>query len=106
MLLLLDIHHYGLFGIEQIFFGLWLVPLGHLVYKSELFPKPLGALLIAGGICYLVDVPGLFLAPDLREPFHAFVVTPVASIAEIWMLGYLLVHGVSAVKGAAQVAAT
>jgi hypothetical protein len=30
--LLLDIQHYVL--IAQIFFGLWLVPLGYLAYKS------------------------------------------------------------------------
>jgi Domain of unknown function (DUF4386) len=41
LLLLLDIHHYG-FLIAQIFFGLWLVPLGYLAYKSAMFPKALG----------------------------------------------------------------
>src|SRR6202790_4408642 len=33
VLLLLDTQHYGIF-IAQIFFGLWLVPLGDLAYKS------------------------------------------------------------------------
>ncbi len=47
VLLLLDIHNYG-FLIAQIFFGLWLVPLGYLAYKSGMFPKALGVVLIVG----------------------------------------------------------
>ena len=34
VLLLLDTQHYGIF-IAQIFFGLWLVPLGYLAYRSR-----------------------------------------------------------------------
>jgi hypothetical protein len=52
VLLLLDIQHYGLL-IAQIFFGLWLVPLGYLAYKSGMFPRWLGSVLIVGGVCYL-----------------------------------------------------
>src|SRR6185369_13811521 len=50
VLLLLDTQHYGLL-IAQIFFGLWLIPLGYLAYKSAgMFPKWLGVLLIVGGV--------------------------------------------------------
>jgi hypothetical protein len=42
VLLLLDMHHYG-FLIAQIFFGLWLVPLGYLAYMSRMFPKRWGS---------------------------------------------------------------
>ena len=38
VLLLLDAQHYGLL-IAQIFFGLWLAPLGYLAYRSGWFPK-------------------------------------------------------------------
>jgi hypothetical protein len=48
VLLLLDTQHYGIL-VAQIFFGLWLVPLGYLAYKSGMFPKALGVVLIAGG---------------------------------------------------------
>src|SRR5450755_894576 len=54
VLLLLDTQHYGIL-IAQIFFGLWLVPLGYLAYKSGWFPKALGVMLVVGGGCYLVD---------------------------------------------------
>jgi hypothetical protein len=96
VLLLLDIQHYG-YLIAQIFFGLWLVPLGYLAYKSGMFPKALGVLLIVGGVSYLVDMLALFLVPDFGEKISAFVLIP-SEIAEIWMLGYLLVIGVKTPK--------
>ena len=92
VLLLLDIQHYGLL-IAQVFFGLWLAPLGYLAYKSGLFPKALGVVLIVAGVCYLVDLLAAFLVPDFGQQIHAFVVIPCA-IAEISMVLYLLVKGV------------
>ena len=97
VLLLLDMQHYG-YLIAQIFFGLWLVPMGYLAHKSGMFPRALGGVLIVGGVCYLVDMLALFLVPDFGERIHSFlIITP--TIAEIWMVGYLLVKGV---KGPAQ----
>ena len=92
VLLLLDIQHYGTFA-AQVFFGLWLAPLGYLVYKSGMFPKALGVVLVAATVCYLVDVLAAFLVPDFGKQIHASVVIVVA-IAEIWMVAYLLVRGV------------
>src|SRR5712692_5519862 len=92
VLLFLDIHHYG-FLIAQIFLGLWLVPLGYLAYKSELFPKSLGITLIVGGACYLVGMVAIVLALDCGEQINMIVTIPSA-IAERWMVGYLLVKGV------------
>jgi hypothetical protein len=96
VLLLLDIHHYG-FLIAQIFFGLWLIPLGYLARKSGMFPKALGVLLIVGGACYLVGMLAVFLVPDSGEKVNVLVTIPSA-IAEIAMVLYLLVVGVSALK--------
>jgi hypothetical protein len=95
VLLLLDIHNYG-FLIAQIFFGLWLIPLGYLAYKSGMFPRALGAILIVGGSCYLLDMLAQFLVPNFGETVHRFLAIP-PSIAEIWMVGYLLVKGVKRV---------
>jgi hypothetical protein len=93
VLLLLDMHHYG-FLIAQIFFGLWLVPLGYLAYSSGMFLKALGIVLIVGGVSYLVDMLAAFLVPDVGTHIHGFLAIP-PTIAEIWMLGYLLVKGVN-----------
>ncbi len=92
VLLLLDTQHYGTL-IAQVFFGLWLAPLGYLAYRSGMFPKSLGATLIVGSVCYLVDLLAAFLLPDFGEAIHGFITIPCA-IAEIWMVFYLLVVGV------------
>jgi hypothetical protein len=92
VLLLLDMQHYGLL-IAQIFFGLWLTPLGYLAYRSDMFPKWLGTLLIIGSICYIIDLLTAFLAPDLSQAIHTLIVIP-SGIAEISMVLYLLIIGV------------
>jgi hypothetical protein len=91
-LLLLDMQHYGLLA-AQVFFGLWLAPLGYLAFKSGQFSKPLGVALIVAAGCYLVDVLAAFLVPALGQAIHGVVVIPCA-IAEIWMVLYLLAIGV------------
>src|SRR2546421_6132771 len=95
-LLFADAQHYGLL-IASIFFGLWLVPLGYLAYKSGWFPKALGVVLIVGGACYLVDVLAAFLVPDIGKAIHGYDTVP-SIIAEVWTLGYLLVIGVNTKK--------
>jgi len=92
VLLLLEMHHYG-FLIAQIFFGLWLVPLGYLAFKSAMFPRALGVLLIVGGACYLAGLLAVFLVPDGGEAINGFVTIPSA-VAEISMVLYLLIKGV------------
>ncbi len=100
VMLLMDLHHYG-FLIAQIFFGLWLAPLGYLTYRSKMFPKALSVVLIVAAAAYLVDTLAAFLAPAIGAQIHAFLAIP-PTIAEIWMLGYLLVRGVRArAQGAA-----
>jgi hypothetical protein len=91
VLLLLDMQHYGLL-IAQIFFGLWLAPLGYLAYKSGWFPKALGVILIVGTVCYLIDLLAAFLLPDIGKTIHS--ITLVCAVAEIWMVFYLLIVGV------------
>jgi hypothetical protein len=45
--MLLEIQHYGTLS-AQVFFGLWLAPLGYLAYKSRLFPRSMGVVLVVG----------------------------------------------------------
>ena len=92
VLLLLDLQHYG-FLIAQVFFGLWLMPLGYLAARSGMFPRALGAALAVAGLCYLVDMLALFLAPDLGKQINTVLVIP-PTVGEMWMALYLLVKGV------------
>jgi len=92
VLLLLDIQHYGTLA-AQVFFGLWLAPLGYLAYKSGLFPKALGVILVVATASYLVDLLMAFSFPELAKQIHPFLII-VPAIAEVWMVLYLLVWGV------------
>jgi hypothetical protein len=87
-----DMHHAG-YLIAQIFFGLWLLPLGYLVVRSGWFPKAIGALLIAGCAVYLIDTFVHFLAPGVADGIEAFVLAP-AAIGELSFVAWLLVKGV------------
>jgi hypothetical protein len=92
VLLLLDIQHYG-YLIAQIFFGLWLVPLGYLAYRSGMFPRALGVVLVAGGVSYVLDMAVLFLVPEFGRQVHPILlIAPI--VGEVWMVAYLLVKGV------------
>jgi hypothetical protein len=91
-MLLLDLQHYG-YAIAGIFFGLWLMPLGYLAFKSGMFPKALGIVLVVGGASYLVDTLAAFVAPGLTATIHP-VAALLGGVAEISTLGYLLVKGV------------
>ena len=91
-MVMLDLQHYG-YAIAGIFFGLWLVPLGHLTFKSGMFPKVLGIVLVVGGIGYLFDTLAAFVAPELTPIIHP-VAAMLGLIAEVSLLAYLLVKGV------------
>ena len=92
VLLLLDIEHYGIRA-AQVFFALWLAPLGYLAYRSRLFPKPLAIILVVATVSYLANVAVAFLLPDLVGQVHVML-SIVPAIAEVWMVLYLLTVGV------------
>ena len=92
MMLFLDLHGHGLLIVE-IFWGLWLVPLGLLVMRSRFMPRFLGVLLIIGSLGYGVD----FLT-RLQFPTYAAIVSPIAGISkfgELAMILWLLIKGVT-----------
>lgn len=78
-------------GVGNLFFGLWLVPMGAAVLGSRWAPRVLGWLLVAGGAGYVLSGLLAFLAPD-SAPFVNILVIP-ATIAEFWMIGWLLYTG-------------
>ncbi len=102
VLLLLDIQHYAVLA-AQVFFGLWLAPLGYLALKSKLFPKALGIILILATVSYLTDVVLAFLLPVVATQVHIYLGI-VPAIAEIWMVLYLLIVGVRTPRSAERTA--
>lgn len=81
------------FLIAQMFFGLWLLPLGYLVVRSGYFPRVLGLLLALGGVGYLVDLFARFLALGAAERISPFVLAP-ALVGEVAFVAWLLVKAV------------
>jgi len=94
--LFLDLHFYG-YAIAQIFFGLWLLPLGYLILKSGFLPRPLGVLVMVGCAGYLAGIPFTYLISGADS--LAMVITLPALIAELSLIGWLLIKGVGSGAG-------
>jgi hypothetical protein len=82
---------------SQIFFGVWLFPLGYLVFKSGFLPKVLGILLMASCVTwtttsflYLLYVPGYTAI--------TYISYPLGFISEFGLTLWLLIKGVKEQK--------
>lgn len=90
-LLFLDFHSHGYF-IAGMFSGLFLLPLGYLVFKSGYIPKVLGVLLMAGCFGYLTELIFVFIFPSYAV--ISYLGLAVAIIAEFSITFWLLLKGV------------
>jgi len=88
----LDAYGDGLL-VTQIFWGLWLLPFGYLVFKSGILPKTLGILLMLGCFGYLINFTGRVLFPGYAESGIAGFVRLPAALGEIGICLWLLVMG-------------
>ncbi|MEA1903122.1 MAG: DUF4386 domain-containing protein [Actinomycetota bacterium] len=95
-MLFLDLHSLG-YLVAEIFFGLWLLPLGYLVLRSGYFPKILGVLLMIGTASYVGDVLVSLLFSDAPENLSLVIATP-AGIAELAFLTWLSVMGAKSIR--------
>lgn len=92
VLLHLNYYNNGI-QIASVFWGLWLFPLGYLVFKSGFLPKILGIFLMAGCFGYLLNFTGSFLFPDYHASgISKFVALP-GTIGEIGICLWLLIAG-------------
>jgi len=75
----------------EILWGLWLLPLALLVYKSRFLPRFLAAWLVLDGFCYLA----LSLAGVLWPQYQAkvFAVSQPAFFGEIALMLWLVIRG-------------
>ena len=87
------------FNIYLVFFGLWCVLIGFLIFRSTFLPRILGVLLAIDGLGWM-----LYLSPPLAT--YLFPVIAVASgLAEIPLMLWLLVVGVNAERWKEQASA-
>jgi len=90
VMLFVDLHKQGgLVGV--IFWGLWLFPLGFLVFKSGFFPRILGILLMIGCFGWLMVPLQRFLFPGYEAMAYSRFAAHIAELS--WTL-WLLIKGV------------
>lgn len=95
--LFLDAYRFGNI-IAAIFFGLWLLPLGLLVYRSGFLPGFLGLLLILGTLGYLVLFVQAFFFPGAERTLWSNPLLVITHVSELALLLWLLIKGVDGGK--------
>lgn len=82
----------ALWSVGGIFFGLWLLPMAWCVLRSGWMPRPLGWIIMAGGVGYVIGSFVDYLVPGMSG--LADVIAMPSAVGELWMVGFLLVRGV------------
>jgi len=77
--------------VAEVFWGLWLVPLGMLLYRLGLIPRILGVLLMAACFAYLANSFTRLLLPVYADIVYNWI-SPLLS-AELWLILWLLIKG-------------
>jgi len=89
-MLFLNLHHHG-FVVAEIFWGLWLFPLGLLVYRSRFLPRFLGVWLAFAGIAWVIlSLTGILL-PQYQNKVDTY--SQPAFIGEIVFMLWLAIKG-------------
>lgn len=91
-MLFLKINDYVVLTLET-FWGLWLFPLGILVYRSRFLPRFLGVWLIITGIFYLVLSFTSIMLPQYKDIVLNSVFALPAEIGEVVLMLWLLIKG-------------
>jgi len=78
-------------NIGGLFFGLWLIPMGHIIVTSKRWPLWLGRVLILGGVGYILST--LLYYMGFKHSLLDVLTLP-ATVGEFWMIGYLLIYGI------------
>lgn len=89
--LCLDLYRNG-FMLAQIFWGLWLFPLGYLVFRSGFLPRSLGILLVLDGVGILIWFFQFFLFPGAEAVTYPGLM--ISFVAELSLALWLLIKGV------------
>ena len=99
-MLFLDLRGSGIL-VTLVFWGLWLLPLGYLVFKSGFLPRLLGILLIVACCGYLIDCVVQILFPTLDATIGQFTF-----VGELLLPLWLLFKGVNVERWQALAQAT
>lgn len=87
----------------EILWGIWLFPLGVLVYKSRFLPKFLGVWLVINGVAYVIMSLMGILAPQYQG--NLFLAFQPALFGEVALMLWLVIKGARPPTGEMAVAA-
>jgi hypothetical protein len=83
-----SINEYGMMALE-LFWGLWLIPLAQLIYKSGFIPRIFAILLLINGTAYMFDSIVFMLSPNLHamtNPYLLIFIIPGEFSIMLWLL--------------------
>ena len=79
-------------AVAEAFWGLWLLPLGILVWRSGFIPRIIGVLLVAGCAGWLIHCVVAIAAPQYANALLNWL-QPLVAPGELVFIGWLLVKG-------------
>src|ERR1700722_8099869 len=89
-MLFLNLHYHG-FVVAEIFWGLWLFPLGLLVYRSRFLPRFLGVWLALAGFAWVIlSLTGILL-PQYQDKVNTY--SQPATLGELVFMLWLVIKG-------------
>ncbi len=88
------------FDIYLVFFGLWCVLIGFLIFRSTFLPRILGVLLAISGLGWMIN-----LSPSLASHLFIPYIAVASALGEIPLFLWLLVFGVNAQRWKQQASA-
>lgn len=92
--MMVSLHSYdNAMVISEIFWGLWLLPFGYLVFKSDFLPKMLGIFLMVACLSDLIEVVGEVLFPGTIKGLATTLVTLPGAVGEFGICLWLLIMG-------------
>jgi hypothetical protein len=94
-LMSLRMHARG-YSISGVFFGIYMLLLGYLIFKSGFLPRILGVLMVIGGLSNVTDSFAIFLLPALAARLPDLGM--LGGIAELSLCLWLMVMGVNTPK--------
>ena len=90
LMLLLNLHHHQLTAAELLW-GVWLFPMGALVYKSRFVPRLLGVWLWVNGAAYVVLCFSRIFFPSAED--RLFLFSQPALFGELALMLWLVIKG-------------
>lgn len=80
-------------GAVSIYWGLWLLPLGLLTWKSGFIPRIIGIFVFIAGCTYVFSALSFFVLPAYYRTIF-WVAAPIYGLGELSFINYLIIKGV------------